>query len=559
MSIIQNKPIVYTIAGSDSGGGAGLQADVLAISNFHCHACTAITCVTAQNSVGVTHVHAPPASVLKSQLDALLEDLPPVAVKIGMLGSTELVIQVAESLQIVNGDSDGRLIHMVLDPVMISTSGHRLLDKDAQAAMVKHLFPLVDIVTPNKFEVEALLGRQINRIAHVEQAARELIQMGCKSVLIKGGHSFNKDDGYESESFAQDYFLSDEEVPREPRLCDGPVGVWLRTKRYESENTHGTGCTLSSAIASALALGESERRIEGSRQGSVSSIRNMDACCLAKAYVTAGIHQGQKLGSGPGPVAQTKYPDSYKYYPSVALDPARDFGEFLQMKAAGDKLENDDNRPALGRILPIVDTVEWVETLCKIDGVKDIQFRIKDALDKADVLDRVQLAQKICQEANVRLWINDYWQVAVEAGCFGVHVGQEDLYKCVRAGGLNVLRDKNMALGISTHSYAELSVALGVKPTYISLGPVFATSSKSVSFDPQGIDTVTKWRQLIPPIVPLVAIGGIGDAHTAARVLQAGADCVAVIGAITHSDDPAAAFMELDLAVQAGHERNESL
>ena len=219
------------------------------------------------------------------------------------------------------------------------------------------------------------------------------------------------------------------------------------------------------------------------------------------------------------------------------------------MCSFGRKSVDTDDEPVLGRILPIVDTVEWVEKLTKTPGITDIQLRIKDETDPDKILERVKICQKMCQSSNVRLWINDYWQAAINAGCFGVHVGQEDLVKCIHGGGLEELRKNNIALGISSHSYGELAAALGVNPSYISLGPVFGTSSKKVAFDPQGLSIVRKWRQLIPPDVPFVTIGGISDSKRATQNKEAGADCVAVIGAVTQSDDVAAAVRLLNDAM----------
>jgi hydroxymethylpyrimidine kinase/phosphomethylpyrimidine kinase/thiamine-phosphate diphosphorylase len=547
----QAPPIVYTVAGSDSGGGAGIQADLHCIRSFGCHGCSAITCLTFQSSVGVTGVHAPPASFLQQTLDTLRDDLPPAAVKIGMLGTKELATTVGNFLQKLKADNSHKKIWVVLDPVMISTSGHRLIDEEASQAMIEHVFPAVDVLTPNLYEAEALLGRKLSTAQEVEQGARELIAMGVPAVLIKGGHSFSDstDETGSTGSYAQDYFLSSEPPADEPRLCDGNRGVWLRSPRYNTENTHGTGCTLSSAMASALALGERQRELQdSSRQGATSSIYPIDACCLAKAYVTAGIHAGVQLGQGPGPVAQTEFPSHYQHYPTVALNPDKDLPAFRAMKAFSD--HSNDDRPVLGRILPIVNTSDWVKRLCQVpEGVTDIQLRIKDETDPTKILEIVQQSQAACEAAGIRLWINDYWQAAVEAGCFGVHVGQEDLVKCIEKGGLEAMQDANMALGISTHSYAELAAALGVKPSYISLGPVFATSSKDVQFDPQGLWTVRKWRQLVHPDVPLVAIGGIGDADTATRVREAGAECAAVIGAVTKAKDTSAAISQLNAAM----------
>jgi hydroxymethylpyrimidine kinase/phosphomethylpyrimidine kinase/thiamine-phosphate diphosphorylase len=549
-------PIVYTIAGSDSGGGAGIQADLHAIHAMHCHGCSAITCLTAQNSVGVTDVHAPPASFLQTQLETLADDLPPKAVKIGMLGNEELAKTVGYALTKLK--EKGNKIWVVLDPVMISTSGHKLIDNAAVKAMIQHIFPHADVVTPNKFEAEALLGRKLNTPQDIEEGAKEILRMGCKSVLIKGGHTLAEKASAESVSsdvkatlvYAQDFLLSSE-TPRgegDERLCDGPRGVWLRTTRWDSENTHGTGCTLSSAIASALALGEQKRQEPNNPEGATSAIGIVDACCLGKAYIAAGIQRGVQLGKGPGPVVQTQFPSSHEHFPTVAVDPTSDTPCFRPMKAYSSE-NTDDSIPVLGRILPIVDTVDWVERLAKTPGVTDIQLRIKDEKDPDRIAERAKACQELCEVAGVRLWINDHWEAAVKAGCFGVHVGQEDLATCMKAGGLDKLRENNVALGISTHSYGELAAALGVKPSYISMGPVFATSSKKVQFDPQGLGIVAKWRQLIPPSIPFMTIGGIGDVETAKQNRNAGADCIAVIGAVTGAEDVSARVVELNDAM----------
>jgi len=303
-------------------------------------------------------------------------------------------------------------------------------------------------------------------------------------------------------------------------------------------------------MASALALGEKERTKVESPSGATSSIQIVDACCLAKAYVSAGIQRGVQLGKGPGPVAQTEFPSTFENFPSIAIEPSSDMDEFPPMVAYSSSQSTASNVPVLGRILPIVDTVEWVERLAKTPGVTDIQLRIKDETDPGRIAERAALCRKMCAESGVRLWINDHWQAALEAGCFGVHVGQEDLVKCMKAGGLDELRKANIALGISTHSYGELAAALAVKPSYISLGPIFATSSKKVQFDPQGLEIAERWRTLIPPHIPFVTIGGIGDVEAAKLNRQAGADCIAVIGAVTKADDVAKIVAELNDAMQ---------
>ena len=165
-------PIVYTIAGSDSGGGAGIQADLHAIHSMGCHGCSAITCLTAQSSTGVTGVHTPPVEFLRLQLDTLKEDLYPRAIKIGMLGSKSLALEVGDFIKTLMKDAiekEGEeLPFVVLDPVMISTSGHKLIEDEAKEAIIESIFPYVDVVTPNKFEAEELLGRSLNSPEDVE-------------------------------------------------------------------------------------------------------------------------------------------------------------------------------------------------------------------------------------------------------------------------------------------------------------------------------------------------------------------------------------------------------
>jgi hydroxymethylpyrimidine kinase / phosphomethylpyrimidine kinase / thiamine-phosphate diphosphorylase len=562
-SISHPPPIVYTIAGSDSGGGAGIQADLHAIHSMKCHGCSAITCLTAQSSTGVYGVHSPPVQFLRLQLDTLKKDLPPRAVKIGMLGSKELAMEVGSFLQDLKEtmhhkknpeqsqqqyDQQSQPLQespfVVLDPVMISTSGHKLIQDDTKEAIVKHIFPYVDIITPNKYEAEEILGRTLDTFQDVEQGARDIINMGVKSVLIKGGHLVKNDSSNHDttlDSYAQDYFLSSEGplTENEERICDGNRGVWLRSKRYDSIHTHGTGCTLSSCIASALAIGHAQRSNSASLpNGADRAIRMIDACCLAKAYVTAGVAAGVPIGQGPGPVVHTSFPSKYEYFPEVALHPEIQSSEsFLKMQSTFQQnTSTNDDVVILGELLPIVDDIEWLERLTQLDNVKDIQLRIKGETDREKIFELVQKCQDICKRDSVRLWVNDFWEAAIKANCFGVHVGQEDLAKCADAGGLELLKKNSIALGISTHSYAELAAAKGIKPSYISLGPIFGTKSKNVAFDAQGLETLRQWRNLIDPGIPLVVIGGINDADRVKQVREAGADCVAVIGAVKTGD-----------------------
>ncbi len=251
---------VLTIAGSDSSGGAGIQADIKTIESYGLFATSAITAITAQNTLGVRAVQDIEASVVAAQIDAVFEDIRPDAVKIGMVSSSEIIKVIAQRLM------EHKAANIVLDPVMVATSGARLIAEDAIDALKKYLLPLADVVTPNIPEAEVLSGLSIENDSDVEQAAARIASLTNGAVLVKGGHRSN----------AADDLLMEYEQP----------GRWLRSDRIVTVNTHGTGCTLSSAIASGLAQGNSVE--VAVRRG--------------KAFVRGAMSTGLNLGCGSGPL-----------------------------------------------------------------------------------------------------------------------------------------------------------------------------------------------------------------------------------------------------------------
>jgi hydroxymethylpyrimidine/phosphomethylpyrimidine kinase len=255
---------VLTIAGSDSGGGAGIQADLKTIAANGCYGMSVITALTAQNTLGVTGIHAVPVEFVAAQIEAVLADIGADAIKIGMLFSPELIRTVADSLRKFEVRS------IVLDPVMVAQSGDKLLQDEAIEALKQHLIPLAHLITPNLPETSVLLGREIASAATIEQAAVDLAALGCANVLIKGGHLETGD--------SDDCLY----LGTEQRM------VTLPGERIATRNNHGTGCTLSSAIASFIARGE--------------AIEN--AVRLAKDYITGAIRAGAEysIGHGHGPV-----------------------------------------------------------------------------------------------------------------------------------------------------------------------------------------------------------------------------------------------------------------
>ena len=255
---------VLTIAGSDSSGGAGIQADLKTIAANGCYGMSVITALTAQNTQGVTGIHPVPVDFVARQLDAVLSDVGADAVKIGMLFSPELIETVARKLR------EYRVARIVLDPVMVAQSGDKLLRDDAVEALKTHLIPLAEILTPNIPEAEVLLGRKLSGADDLPAAAEDLLRFGCRNVLVKGGHL---------EGDASDDCLV---LGAEIRL------VRLPGARIATRNNHGTGCTLSSAIAAFIAKGD---EVE-------TAVRR------AKEYVAGAIRAGAayRIGHGHGPV-----------------------------------------------------------------------------------------------------------------------------------------------------------------------------------------------------------------------------------------------------------------
>lgn len=258
----RKKVVVLSVAGSDSSGGAGIQADIKTVSALGGYAATAITALTAQNTLGVQDILPIPAEMVRRQMEAVIEDIQPDAIKIGMIGNVMVMNEIVFLLQKYS------IKQVVYDPVMFSTSGRQLLDDDAIKAVCKRLLPMMKLVTPNLQEAGVLLQRQIQTIEEMEEAAMELQGKYKCAFLIKGGH------------------LKGNEMC--DVLYDGKELNLLVAERINSENLHGTGCTLSSAIATFLAKGDSL----------------FEAVGQAKGYVSDAIEAGRKLhlGQGNGPL-----------------------------------------------------------------------------------------------------------------------------------------------------------------------------------------------------------------------------------------------------------------
>lgn len=254
---------ILTIAGSDSGGGAGIQADLKTFSALECYGMSAITALTAQNTMAIEGVFQVPAEFVKAQIDMVFDDLGADAVKIGMLNTSDIILTVSECLMMHAAKN------IVLDPVMISKSGDPLLKRSAINALKETLIPIASIITPNIPEAEVLLEHSIESLKDMEKAAFDLKHLGAQAVLIKGGHAT-------SDTSTDCLLTTDDHIH------------WLESPRISSKNTHGTGCTLSSAIASYLGKGQSLK----------------DAVTKSKNYISLSIEAAKdiQLGKGHGPV-----------------------------------------------------------------------------------------------------------------------------------------------------------------------------------------------------------------------------------------------------------------
>lgn len=258
-------PIVLSIAGSDSSGGAGIQADLKTFSALGVYGTTAITAITAQNTLGVHAQHPIPAEMVYNQIVAVLDDLHPSFVKIGMLSNPEIVMAVADALSKYP-------LSIVLDPVMVSSSGHRLLSVEAQEVIKQNLFPMATLITPNLPEMEALTGFPLSTYKEKEKAARCLMNSGAKAILLKGGH--------EEGDVKTDILFSNS--------ATGIQSAMFTSETVATRNIHGTGCTLSSAITAFLARG----------------LALEEAIVEAKKYISNAIQSGANIaiGHGFGPV-----------------------------------------------------------------------------------------------------------------------------------------------------------------------------------------------------------------------------------------------------------------
>lgn len=500
MATLRRPAVVWSIAGSDSGAGAGIQADLRAFAAFGVHGCSAVAALTAQNSVAVKRIEAVSPEMLDAQLAALAEDMVPVAIKTGMLATSENVAVVARWVDRLRRQGP---LALVVDPIRHASSGAVLARAELREALVQELLPRATLVKPNRAEAAWLAGLSGVPLAQdLPEIAGRLRGHGARAVVITGGDAHGP--------YAADWL----DTPQ--------ARGWLFLPSRESATTHGTGCTWTASAAAALALGFCEA----------------DASVLAKMATTDAVEHGHRAGAGAGPACVApgfaSRPDLLPMLSPVSPEPVCPFRPLAY--------------PAMG-LYPIVDSAEWVERVLAA-GVRTVQLRIKAddprcAADPSFLPGQISRSVQAARAVDAQLFIDDHWQLAIAAGAYGVHLGQEDL----QTADVGAVRAAGLRLGVSTHSYWEVCRAHALAPSYIACGPIHATITKEMPWWPQGNGNLAYWCDLLEE--PVVAIAGM-DEQRSTEAARCGAAGIAVLRGITQAQHPEAAIRRLSAVIDQG-------
>ncbi len=482
-------PYLLSIAGHDPTGGAGLTADLSVWRTLGWRGASVTTALTAQNSYGVQRVLATDPAMLRSSLATLLADGEPAAIKIGMLGSAVLAEEVAQFIE-------ARQCPVVWDPVLAASDGTPLWAQAHGGGLAMRLAHRADLITPNRLEAAALLDLPTWELGQppaswVSAIRNRWLEAGApnRAVVIKGGHAWG--------AHSTDWIITRSTV------------LPLVSRRLP-RSAHGSGCVHASVCAARLAEGWNV----------------LDAAAEAQLRVHAGIDQA--LGIGPG-------------RPNTRTDAQPDSDDLPWMPLPG---QGEEAPPEFARLsgqigfYPVVPDVDWVLRLLEW-GVCTIQLRIKNiegAVLRMQIREAVQAAREV---PGTQLFINDHWREALEAGAYGVHLGQDD----VHTADLAALQAAGLRLGLSTHTPAEMVRAHALRPSYVALGPVFPTTLKAMPYRPLGLERLAMWRQWLTPRYPVVAIGGISLEHMPG-VRATGVSGAAVVSAVTQAENPRVAVRD---------------
>lgn len=476
-----------TIAGSDPSGGAGIQADLKTFSALGVYGATAITAVTVQNTQSVKYVHKLPAQVVYDQIVAVMEDVTVDAVKIGMVNDAETLDAIVRALTAY------RPKYLVVDPVMVSTSGCALMQPDALAIMKERLLPMADLVTPNLPEAWTLAGTDTS----VDDAAQAILRLGVKALLIKGGHAEGK--------VKTDYLYI--------YKGEGVKRVEFTAETIDTPNTHGTGCTLSSAIAALLARGNGLE----------------DAVRQAKGYLTEALKAGAgvHVGRGHGPVCHF-YADRVMRFVGYKVVP------FNRITLKPHDLKTASR---LQFITHFTDKYSYYDSamMALEGGCRWIQLRMKDACE--DEIERVaRLILPECRRKGAVFVIDDHVELALRVGADGVHLGKNDM----PVDEARRLAGDGFIIGGTANTFEDVQRLAAQGADYIGCGPFrFTTTKKNLApmLGLEGYKRILSQMKEHGIGLPLVAIGGI-ISDDIPQLMAAGVSGIALSGSVLRAEQP---------------------
>lgn len=508
MMTLKQKPIIWTISGSDCSGGAGIAADIKTGHGLGVEVCHLITANTVQNSSQLVSVNPISIDILQQQFDVLIKDKPPSVIKIGLVATIEQVVWLRQAITQAK-QSNGNLL-VVFDPV-----GQASVGGSFNAFTLEQLTPLlqqVDVVTPNVYEAQTL-ARLTDEQSAEKLATKIYHDFGITSVIIKGGHCLA------DESLSVDYCyhqlnqLSDEKQDNQEKQHQ-VISYQLSSPRITTHYSHGGGCSFASALAAYLALGYLMR----------------DAFTQTKAFINQGLMASQAISNKHqhgyyGAFEQTLTKVKASNFPKVVDELSLKYpnlNAFKSLNLQGDKLG----------LYPVIDSLYWLKRLLPL-GLEIIQLRIKNV--SAAELEKIIIeAIELAKDYKTRLFINDYWQLAIKYGAYGVHIGQEDL----QDADLAAIEHAGVRIGISTHGCYEFLLAQQLQPSYLAIGAIFPTKTKDMTGQIQGLENLQQVLALRPLDkslqIPIVAIGGI-TLERAEQVAATGVESIAVVTALTEA------------------------
>lgn len=506
-----NKPIIWTISGSDCSGGAGIAADIKTGHALDVEVCHLTTANTVQNSEKLLSINPVDVDILSQQAQLLFQDKPPKVIKVGLLASIEqvrwLVVLLSE-LKEIHTD-----IKVVYDPVGQASVGGKF--SSLSVSELKPLLALIDVITPNSQEAQ-WLGN--SKTTDVNFLANNINTLGVNSVIIKGGHVLASNTETTKEINSEtcfDYCLHTLTANDSSKMSeDETIEYGLSSPRVNTHYSHGGGCSFASALAAFLAKEHLVR----------------DAFTLTKAFINQGLSRNAGKHDHYGAFEQTYWPSNNEYFPVVSSNINEKYQELGAFKSLGfARSDNNADKDKLG-LYPVIDSLYWLERLLPL-GLNIIQLRVKNKSEE-ELEDIIAKAVELSKPYKTHLFINDYWQLAIKHGAYGVHIGQEDL----QTTPIDTIHESGIRLGISTHGCYEFLLAQQLKPSYLAIGAIYPTKTKNMTGQIQGVENLADILNLATDI-PVVAIGGINHGRVP-EVLATGVDSIAVVTAITEAENP---------------------